>query len=130
MNDSSGSIIPFILIVTFIVFYFPQDWLEYECLEYGGDSEWTTGTTVKLYEEGGLILDYGDDERDKWKARYDIVEGTKYISYVRQDSNTWTYKLNKEDLTYYYRLRDRGGQCKEVGFFSKLMKASYDGFEW
>ena len=62
--------------------------------------------------------------------KHTMIEGTTYISYVRPDTGTWTYKLNKEDLTYYYRLADNSGQCKEVGFFDKIMKGSYDGFEW
>ena len=130
MNDSSGSVIPFVLIVTFIIFYFPQDRLEHECTEYAGQgaSQYPSENYVNLYEKGGISIlnKFGDT----WEMRHQMIEGTKYISYVRPDTDAWTFKLNKEDLSYYNRLADKSGQCMEIGFFDKLMKGSYAGFEW
>ena len=98
MNDSSGSVIPFVLIVTFIIFYFPQDWLEYECTEYAGQgaSQYPSENYVNLYEKGGISIlnKFGDT----WEMRHQMIEGTKYISYVRPDTDAWTFKLNKEDF--------------------------------
>lgn len=130
MKHSPEGIFSIVIIVCLMAGYFGQDWLEYECIEYAGEgaNQYPSENYVSLYEKGGVsTLNKFDDT---WKMKHKIIEGTKYISYVRADSDSWTFKLNKEDLSYYNRLADKSGQCIEVGFFDKLMKGSYAGFEW
>lgn len=123
-------IFPLLILVALIVSYFFQDWRAYECDEYLSEGAYRSGDTLSIHEKGGIISKWDGTTRLPFKMKYNPVEGTKFISYVRPDTGTWDYKLNKEDLTYYYRLGDRSGQCRKVGFFDKLSKGSFNGLDW
>jgi hypothetical protein len=96
--------------------FFSSDWLEYECDEY------MTGNKVELYKKGGVITKYADGE--SISLQHEIIDGDKFKSYIWQGGE-YSYKLNLDDLTYYYRLGNKSGQCRKVGFFASLKNKPY-----
>lgn len=133
MWDSFKNII--YLGIGFVVFYafFIQDFPEYECVEYrqsnydnSSDVLILTDTKIHLYHSGG-VHKFNTLKSDKAhsKVMHKKVEGEKYISYLRS-GGMYSYKLNKDDLTYYYRLGSREGQCIKIGFSNKF---NYPSFE-
>ena len=118
------------IIGTLIAAYISFDSLMYICDEANSTNEFTTGESVYLYKDGGISYHSRRNDGIEYSSDYKHkkIEGSKYISYVRElEYATWSIKLNKEDLSYYYRLGDRSGQCEKVGFFERL--SIEDGFK-
>ena len=105
-----------IAIVIGLYFVFSNDWIEYECDEY------MTGNKIELYKKGGVIKKYANGE--SISLQHEIIDGDKFKSYIWQGGE-YSYKLNLDDLTYYYRLGNKSGQCKKVGFFASLINKPY-----
>ena len=105
-----------IAIVIGLYFVFSSDWIEYECDEY------MTENKIELYKKGGVISKYADGKSVSLK--HEIIDGDKFKSYI-WEGGEYSYKLNLDDLTYYYRLGNKSGQCKKVGFFASLINKPY-----
>lgn len=133
MNELLRILIFICIAIVMIWTFFVQKFPEYECIEYrpsatsvNPDVLIPTDRRVIFYEGGG-VYNFNTLKSDEYhsKVLHKKVEGDKYISYLRSNG-IYSYKLNKDDLTYYYRLGSRSGQCTKVGF---LKKYSYDSFE-
>lgn len=114
-----------LFLVAGIYSYFTK-YAEYKCVESAnlsnGPELITTGTKVYFFADGGVYIK-GDTTSSKIK--HIKVEGTEFISYLRSNG-FYSYKLDKKDLTYFYRLGNRDGQCTKVSFLDKLGIGSFE----
>ena len=111
-----------IVVLSFIYAIFFEEYQEYECNELVADS-YASGTKVYFYKGGG-VLNVSENKKYKSNIKHKVIEGTDYISYLRSNEAV-SYKLDKRDLTYYYRLGNRKGQCTKVGIIDKIDRGSY-----
>ena len=113
----------FLLFIGGIYSYFTNDYLEYECEELNSIGT-RSGTVVQLYKKGGVMDIEADRDYIFWQ-QHEIIEGDSFKSYIRSINGSMSYKLNLDDLTYYYRLGDVSGQCREVGFFVSMQNGAF-----
>ena len=113
------------LILVGTISYYTQDWVEYECNETTSNSfNWEK---VYLYKKGSVHTESyysSTSNTSTFGFKHTKVEGDKYISYLRQGN--YSYKLNKEDLTYYARLGDDYGQCIKIGLLKSIELKSFE----
>ena len=121
-----------LFLVVFIYDYF-VNYAEYECIESvnTGNDYLATGTKVYFFGDGGVyieedgVIEENYTEPYTTKIKHKKVEGTEFISYLRSDG-IYSSKLDKKDLTYFYRPGNRGGQCIKVGFLDKFNIGSFE----
>jgi len=132
MNKRLRSIFYIFVICSLVWLFIILQYPDYECVEYkqsivseDPDVIIPTDDKVYFYEDGGVRnVDPNSSDRVPHKK----VEGERYISYLRS-SGMYSYKIDKNDLTYYYRLGSRGGQCRKIGFIEKYTFTSYQMLE-
>ena len=124
MTNSIGNFLGIAFIGLLLYSYFGNDWIEYKCVSINSDYE----MKVSLYKKGGVIE---DSELGTFKWHLELVEGTKYKSYVHPTTGSSYFSLNMEDLTFRYMLytADTTGQCKKVGFFKSLENGAFENAE-
>ncbi len=113
----------FLLLIGGTYSYFTNDYLEYECEELNSIGI-RTGTVVQLYKKGGVMDIEADRDYIFWQ-QHEIIEGDSFKSYIRAINGSMSYKLNLDDLTYYYRLGDVSGQCRKVGLFKSIENGAF-----
>ena len=124
------------LIIVVGIYSFFTTYAEYECIERAStDNDYlATGTKVYFFADGGVyieeegVIEENYTEPYTTKIKHKKVEGTEFISYLRS-SGIYSSKLDKKDLTYFYRPGNRGGQCTKVGFLDKLKIGSFESLK-
>lgn len=123
MIDKAAYLFGLLLCIVGIYSYFTNDYLEYECEELNSIGT-RSGTVVQLYKKGGVMNIEADRNYIFWQ-QHEIIEGDSFKSYIRSINGSMSYKLNLDDLTYWYRLGDVSGQCRKVGLFKSIQNGAF-----